>query len=287
LSFGLEATRFAARGVDLSTIRAAPSDVPGDLSEWEINQVERYYRSLLPRSSRRISPFFEIQSYTTQYHPDLNADTLALQEAYRLGHIAILRLYPALRDLGSSRNLIGISSSLSYAMAVDTGYLKASASQLIELSKLNQTDARLSLALHFNSPRFLPGRFVYDVRLIDSYRNFQNGLQVLGGTGRLRGYQATAVSGRHAFISNLEFRSRPLQLWSAQLAGVLFHDMGDAFNRVRELHVLHGMGVGLRFLLPELDRDVFRVDLGFPVPASSPRGETSVMATFGQAFGTP
>jgi len=63
--------------------------------------------------------------------------------------------------------------------------------------------------------------------------------------------------------------------------------MGDAFNRVRELSLLHGMGVGLRFLLPELDRDVFRVDLGFPVPTSSPHGETSVIATFGQAFNTP
>jgi hypothetical protein len=287
LSFGLEATRFASRGVDLSTIRAAPSDVPGDLTEWEVSLVERYYRSVLPRSSRRISPFFQVQSYTTQFHHDLNADTLALQEDYRLGHVATLRLYPALRDLGSSRNLFGVSTSLSYATAVDTGYLKASASQLVELSKLNQTDARLYLAVHFNSPRLLLGRFVYDVRLTDSYRNFQNGAQVLGGTGRLRGYQASAVAGRHVFVSNVEFRSRPVQLWSAQFAGVLFHDMGDAFDRVGDLNLLHGMGVGLRFLLPELDRDVFRVDLGFPVPASSPLGETSVIATFGQAFGMP
>jgi hypothetical protein len=288
LSFGLEATRFAARAVDLSGIRAAPSDVPGELTEYEISRVERYYnRVLLPAGSRRISPFFQVQSYTTQFHHDLNADTLALQEDYRLGHIATLRLYPGLRAVGSSRNLFGVSTSVSYAMAVDTGYLKASASQLVELSKLDQTDARLSLALHFNSPRFLPGRFVYDVRLTDSYRSFQNGPLGLGGTGRLRGYDSTAVTGQHLFVSNLEFRSRPLQLWSAQLAGVLFHDMGDAFDRFGDIHLLHGMGVGLRFLLPELDRDVFRVDLGFPVPSNSPRGETSVIATFGQAFGTP
>jgi hypothetical protein len=287
LSFGLESTRFAARGVDLSAIRAVPSDVPGDLSEWEVSQVERFYRAQLPRSSRRISPFFQVQAYSTQFHEDLNADTLALQEDFRVGHIATLRLYPALRAVGSSRNLLGLSSGVSYATAVDTGYLKASANQFVELSKLNQTDARLSLALHFNSPRFLLGRFVYDVRLVDTYRNYQNGVQTLGGTGRLRGYQATAVAGRHAFVSNLEFRSRPLQLWSAQFAGVLFHDMGDAFNRVGDLHLLQGMGVGLRFLLPELDRDVFRIDLGFPVPANSPRGEMSVIATFGQAFGTP
>src|SRR6185295_3359300 len=218
LSFGLEATRFAARAVDLSGIRAAPSEVPGDLTEYEISRVERYYNNRLPTSSRRISPYFQVQSYTTEFHHDLNADTLALQEDYRLGHVATLRLYPALRAAGSSRNLFGVSSSVSYALAVDTGYLKGSASQLVELSRLDQTDARLSLGLHFNSPRFLPGRFVYDVRLTDTYLNFQNGAQVLGGTGRLRGYQSIAVSGKNVFISNLEFRSRPLQLWSAQLA---------------------------------------------------------------------
>jgi hypothetical protein len=287
VSFGLEAIRSAARGVDLSNIRAAPSDVPGDLTEWETSQVESFYRRQLPRSSRRVSPYFQLQSFTTDYHPDLNADTLALQESYRLGHIATLRVYPALKAVGSSRNLLGVSTSLSYATAVDTGYLKATASQLVELSKLNQTDARLSLGLHFNSPRFVLGRFVYDGVVVDRYFNFQNGAEVLGGTGRLRGYQATVVSGQHAIISNLEFRSRPIQIVSAQLAAVLFHDMGDAFNKVGDLHLLHGVGFGLRFLLPELDRDVFRVDVGFPVPSNAPGGETSVIATFGQAFDTP
>jgi hypothetical protein len=286
LSFGLEATRFAARAVDLSGIRAAPSEVPGDLTPYERSRVEAYYYYLLPRSSRRISPFFQVTSYTTQYHVDLNADTLALQEAYRLGQIANLKLYPALKDLGSSRNMLGVSASLSYAMAVDTGYLKLSAGQVIELSKLNETDARLTLGLHFNSPRLLPGRFVYDARVVDTYRNFSNGYQTLGGTGRLRGYIALAASGRNAVVSNLEFRTRPLQLWSAQFAAVVFHDMGDAFDRIGDLHLLHGVGMGLRFLLPELDRDVFRVDVGFPVPASAPGGHISVIATFGQAFNT-
>jgi len=52
------------------------------------------------------------------------------------------------------------------------------------------------------------------------------------------------------------------------------------------MHLLHGVGMGLRFLLPELDRDVFRVDVGVPIPASSPGGHISVIATFGQAFNT-
>jgi len=55
-----------------------------------------------------------------------------------------------------------------------------------------------------------------------------------------------------------------------------------------ELQVhIDGVGAGIRFLAPQLDRDVFRIDLGFPVPPDAERGEISVMATFGQAFGVP
>jgi hypothetical protein len=287
LTFGLEALRSASREVDLSSIRAAESEVPGELTAYEVSRVERYYRRFLPRNSSRISPFFQLQSYTTQFHHDLNGETLALQEDYRLGHIATLRIYPALKDLGSSRNLLGLQSSLSYAIPVGTGYLKASAGQTIELSTLNQTDARLTLALRFNSPRFALGRFVYDARLIDTYRNFQNGFQVLGGTGRLRGYQLQAEVGRHALINNLEFRTRPVQIFSSQIAAVAFYDVGDAFDRVNDLKLQHGVGVGLRFLIPELDRDVFRIDLGMPIPSDAQYGETSVIATFHQAFGVP
>ncbi len=287
LSFGMEATRTAAREVDLSSIRAAPSDVPGELTPYEVSLVQRYYRRFLPRSTRRIGPFFQVQSYTTQFHSDLNAETLALQEDYRIGHIATLRIYPALRDLGSSRNMLGLQASVSYAMPVGTGYLKASASQSVELSTLNQTDARLVLGLRFNSPRLSLGRFVYDARLVDTYRNFQNGYQVLGGTGRLRGYQLQAEVGRHSVISNLEFRTRPLQIFSSQIAAVAFYDVGDAFDRVNDLDLQHGVGVGLRFLIPELDRDVFRIDLGMPVPSNAANGETSVIATFHQAFSVP
>jgi hypothetical protein len=93
--------------------------------------------------------------------------------------------------------------------------------------------------------------------------------------------------GRHAVISNLEFRTRPLQIFSSQIAAVAFYDVGDAFDRVNDLKLQHGVGVGLRFLIPELDRDVFRIDLGMPVPADAQYGDTSVIATFQQAFGVP
>jgi hypothetical protein len=88
-------------------------------------------------------------------------------------------------------------------------------------------------------------------------------------------------------VANLELRSRPAALFeTVQVAGVLFYDTGDAFDRWRDLRLRHAVGVGARVLLPQLDRTVFRADLGFPI--ASPSGEdlapASFVVTFGQAF---
>ena len=40
----------------------------------------------------------------------------------------------------------------------------------------------------------------------------------IGGTTRLRGYQNTVAVGSHYLASNVEFRTRPLEIFSTQLA---------------------------------------------------------------------
>jgi hypothetical protein len=51
------------------------------------------------------------------------------------------------------------------------------------------------------------------------------------------------------------------------------------------------VGFGLRALLPQLDRLVFRADIGFPVERpldhGAPIPPLGFLVTFGQAFGVP
>lgn len=287
LSFGLEAERLAYGRASMANVRAAPSDVPGELSESEYLAVVSYYNRLVPVSDRRISPFFQISSFTTDFHRDINMETLGLQEDVAMGHVAALRIYPALEALGSSRNMLGLDAITSYAHPIGSGFAKVSASNSVELSSAEQTDAQLSLALRFTSPRLPFGRIIYDGRFVDHYRNYRNTNLGLGGTTRLRGYQSTAAAGSHYVASNVELRTRPLEILSAQLGGVLFYDVGDAFDTFDQIELMHGVGAGIRFLAPQLDRDVFRVDVAMPVPFDAPRGEFSVIATFKQAFAIP
>jgi outer membrane protein assembly factor BamA len=103
----------------------------------------------------------------------------------------------------------------------------------------------------------------------------------------LRGYEEAAFFGPDVVVSNLELRSRPLQILSVQLAGVVFWDAGDAFDGFDRFELKHGVGFGLRFLAPQIDRAVFRIDAGFPVDPSVPGAATTVIAQFDQAFPVP
>ena len=90
--------------------------------------------------------------------------------------------------------------------------------------------------------------------------------------------------------SNLEYRTRPLQLLGTQLGAVLFYDVGDAFDGFSKMVPKHGVGVGLRIVFPYFNRVVFRADLGFPVSATPlPAGVSPVsfFVTFAQALSLP
>ncbi len=296
LSFGLEARRRGYSPVATDDIRPAPAaeDNPAPLDSLtgaqRLEALRIYQLRVIPRGETRISPFFQVTSFTTKFHDAVNSETLALQEdfSFRLGHIASLRLYPASKHVGSTYDLLGARASVSYAASIGTGYLKLAGSHNVELSSPERTAASASLALRFTSPRMALGRFVYDARLVSYYRNdFTRGRLWVGGPDRLRGHINPAAVGDKSISYNLEFRTRPVSLYSVQLAGVLFQDVGDAFDEFGEVSLKQGVGVGLRFLIPQFDRDVFRVDLGFPVPFDAATGETTVIATFGQAFGLP
>jgi hypothetical protein len=88
---------------------------------------------------------------------------------------------------------------------------------------------------------------------------------------------------------------------SCQLAAVGFFDAGDAFppgapagsNGSSKFEAFQSVGVGLRALFPQLDRGVFRADLGFPIerpinPANGlPIAPFAFLLSFGQALHVP
>lgn len=259
----------------------------------------------LPPRDERISPYFQIHAYRSLYQRLINYDTLGLQEDVQLGHNVYLRLYPAFRPL-SSRSLLGVFSSATYTWQIADGFAKVLGAGLVELAQtgnengpvydaannphevqgLAQSDAQVQLEAHFASPDLGAGRFVSNVELLSRPVRYLNRLPyVLGGTDQLRGYAAGAFFGTNRFAANTEFRTRPLRVLSV-LAGLnAFWDAGDA-SYDWKFQLKHGVGVGVRFLFPQLDREVFRVDVAIPIKPHE-RGELTWFAGFTRVFGMP
>lgn len=271
LSLGAEATRRAF-------------GVP-DAERYDPRARAEFLQGEVPQADTRVSPFVGLQAYSTRHLRTLNLETLSLQEDAQLGHAAMLKVYPASTGVGSSRSLLGVHSSLGYTFRLGDGLLRAIGASRIEMSTLAQSDAEFEGSLRVASPRFGIGRLVYDGVVVNRYLDYLNERFALGGNARPRGYPSFAFIGKDRVESSLEFRSTPVQLLGAALGGVLFYDVGDAFNGFEQFEANHAVGLGLRGLLPMFDRIVFRLDWGFPV--GSQRYATlpgNFLLTFRQAF---
>jgi hypothetical protein len=217
----------------------------------------------------------------------LDFETLGLQEDFRLGHDVWLRAYPALKAAGSSRDLIGVYSGVSYTLPIADGLVRPYVKSVIEVAREeSQSDAEITVGGRFMSPRFFFGRLVVDGLVLDRYRNYLNPLVALGGTDRLRGYAPQAFVGANAAVVNFELRSRPIQILTVQVGVAAFYDVGDAGPDMAHLDLKHGAGGGIRLAFPQIQRSVFRVDFGAPLQRD-PYGEATVIARFEQAFDVP
>jgi hypothetical protein len=256
--------------------------------------VRDFVASQVPTTDTRVGPSLQYHSYTGRYLRVIDFETLALQEDYRLGHDVVLRVYPSFRALGATRDVIGFHAAAQYSWPLRDGLARVSLQSTTEPEPDHIADASIVPTAHLATPTFAGlGRIVLDATLLYRWRNHLNQINYLGGDDRLRGYPTNFFVGKDVLSYNVEFRSRPVEVLSCQLGGVAFYDVGDAFDGLGNMVPFQSVGLGLRALFPQLDRVVFRVDVGFPVerPLDPSTGETiapyAFLVSFGQAFPTP
>jgi hypothetical protein len=278
-SFGRDAKADVSVGADLDWRQFTA----GDLSQYAPAAVRDFRRYEVPVSDVRLSPFVQLRVHRPKYLRTLNLDTLGLQEDYQLGLDGTFRLYPASSQIGSSRSLLGVFSALSYTEPLGDGLARAVAACTAELAGHDRSDVLCEGLGHLVTPRLGFGRLVYRALAAHRYRDYRRERFELGGNGSLRGYANDEFRGRDLMVSNLEYRTPPVEVLSAQWGGVLFYDAGDAFDGWRQLRPKQAAGVGVRALFPQLDRIVFRVDWGFPLGQERGAWPGAMFASFGQA----
>lgn len=261
-----------------------------DLGGWDPAAVADFVTTRVPVSDDRVGPALEWRSYSTSFSRVLDLQALGIQEDVRLGHYLDAKVYPVFAALGSSRTFLGVYAEAGYTLGMKDGIARADLSTTTEVSTEGIIQGSLNGELQIATPRFGIGRLVYAAQVIHRYENYLNLTSYLGGNTLLRGYPSNFLVGRDLLASNLEYRTRPLQILGSQIGGVLFYDVGDAFDGFSRMSPKHAVGFGVRLLFPFFDRAVFRADVGFPVSATPlPVGvpPVSFFVTVAQALALP
>ncbi len=278
---GMEATlrRYSARGL-----------VTRGFSQ---ENVDAFEREELPRSDSRIGPFVTLDLFRHSFVSLYDVETLGLQEDFRLGPRVFLKTYGGTTRAQSSRDMLGISLGADYTATLAGSLHRIWAVHTSEFARGPFDDRLFQFGVHLASPPLGVGRVVMDAGAALRYRDYYNHLYALGGDTRLRGYPSARFIGTSLLTSNLEFRTRSIDILGMLFGLVGFYDAGDTFDWGTTPRPKQSVGFGGRSTIPQLQRIVGRLDVSFPLtqaPRYDPVGWPAIDVVFslsGQAFPWP
>lgn len=234
----------------------------------------------LPRSENVTYASVSARAFPSNFKVLKNLDTFELSEDLQIGWLAQGGVRYAFPLPFAPSHFLEVGAALRYRLYEADDLLTVTVAGAMRIRPGQETaNRRLAAEVTNYSPRFWGGRLVTRVLLDLKANDLDNRQLLLGGSTGLRGAYPEQFSGRNMLLGNLEYRARPIELWSNWLGVVLFYDVGSAFDTLPQL--THTFGIGFRLLLPQLNREVLRVDFGF-VFGGPPAGPDRITASWGQ-----
>jgi hypothetical protein len=239
-------------------------------------QQQLFIDTVLPRSEVDSAPYVAYGFFQPRYKTRRNVHTYDLAEDLRLGIDAEVSFGVGLRLLGSDDNFQrgGIGGGYTLPRGKD-GSVRAAASYSFRVQDGEVRDNGFSLNSRVVSPS-IDGyaRVVAELSFATRWNERVPRFYSIGSDNGLRGFDINEFFGKRIASSQIELRSSPVPLWVLRIGGVLFYDVGGAADTLRNLTLHHDVGIGLRWLLPQTSRELFRFDLAFPLDGAerfSPR----------------
>ena len=250
-----------------------PSLVSGDQAAW-LN------RNYLPRSENATYLTAWARAFPADFKVLRNIDTFELSEDFQIGWVAQGGVRWAFPLPFAPSNFVELGASLRYRLYLADDLFTVTVAGAMRIRPGQEVANRRFAAEASNySPQFWGGRLVTRVLVDFKGNDLDNRQLLLGGSTGLRGAYPEEFAGRNLVLANVEYRARPIELWSNWLGLVIFYDVGSAFDAV--IKPTHTVGIGFRLLLPQLNREVVRVDFGFVFGGPIP-GADRINASWGQ-----
>jgi len=247
--------------VDLRQVRAAPMDdgIPETV-------LEQFRIDRLPRQERAIGPTFSWEWYSNRYFHLTNYERFEISESYRKGiHLKAELRYSDPIFGADVRFIDGTLGARYVAPLGEDAFWDAATMGRIRWGADGFVDRRMEFSTRLVMPSGPLGRFVTRgwVRLLradDANERFR-----IGAAEGLRGERGHVAEGHNAWIANIEWRSKPVEVLSTFLGFAAFVDLGSAWEQDEAIITYASIGAGLRFMAPQAMALPVAIDVSLPV----------------------
>lgn len=251
-------------------------------------QLQAFLDQNAPATELRSEPFVRYEMFTATYAVYRNLETFDLRENFRLGPSVALRVAYGSPELGADRRAFPFSGTASWAIGPAGSYARLSltaATRLFDGQAIDQTYQGTAYAA---SPMlWRTVRLVLSGEVDATRKDTQGLVFFLGGDTGMRGYVIGEFRGSNMYVAHAELRTAPVAIFSQRFGLVLFCDVGDAANTFTAMTFHSDVGTGLRWLIPQLNSTVLRIDWAVPLqngPVTSAGFPGRISAGFQQVF---
>jgi hypothetical protein len=253
------------------------ADFPGDPA-----QASLFLSEWAPVTEHRSEPYLRYELFTPRYVVLRDLGTFDLRESQQVGILARVRVSEGLTELGADFRALGGGVTAGVATAPGGSYLSLSAGVSARLRHDNGSliDQNAGAAAFAATPLIAGVLRIVVEGEIDTKRADTShtpyvlgallaplgyGIGYLNGASALRGYQIGEFIGDAVFVGHLEIRTAALAIASQRVGVVGFYDIGDAAPALANLVPRSDLGLGLRWLIPQLNSSVIRADWAVPL----------------------
>ncbi len=237
-----------------------------------------FARDVMPPKQTDSAPYIEYSFFEPRYSTARNIQTYDLAEDLQYGANLDSSIQVGLTELGSTADFVRYTLSGGYSIPWGRdGFIHGGVSGSVRRQGGTYIDNTASYGIRVQTPSTRYGRIILQQSLFTRWHDTQNAIESLGSDSGLRGYNVAEFlvtgSGR-IFLGQIEARSAPIPIWVLRLGAVVFYDIGSVSNTLANSVVFDDIGGGIRFLVPQTSRLLFRFDFAFPLQTDPIRGGT-------------
>jgi hypothetical protein len=242
--------------------------VPGDFPAPELAPL--FLSQVAPVSETRSEPYLQYDLFTPRYAVYRDLNTFDLRENVTLGPSLSVQAAVGLPELGADFRAFPLGVTAGWRVAPWGGLGSLILGASARLRDRTFIDQSYSAKLYLASPMWRRWLRVVVAAGVATLRNdTQRGVFIVGGDSGLRGYAIGDFIGTSELLGHLELRSAPLAVFSQRFGGLLFYDLGDAALSLSAILPKHDVGIGLRWLIPQLNSTVIRIDWAVATQSTS------------------